>query len=222
MTSVTMKTFPAPQVMHVDFALLASGNSTATRTIFDMVAYVVSQLPSLGDQGLSGYSFFFPLLKGILSLFPLPGDTPDDPAAEMGGFFMSAALMNATADDMRRIWAPVLAHVNATWPNQFVPILETKSYPSFYAWFQEHYDTTPAGQDGYAVSWLLDAESLTRDLNKNSQAFERFAGGDLGTAYLVSGKGVHNAQPRGGGNAVLPAWRKAYIHASTWFAIMTI
>jgi len=29
----------------------------------------------------------------------------------------------------------------------------------------------------------------------------------------VSGKGVHNAKPRGGSNAINPAWRKAYVHS---------
>jgi hypothetical protein len=34
------------------------------------------------------------------------------------------------------------------------------------------------------------------------------------TVFLVSGKGVHQAKPRGGGNAVLPAWRTSWVHAS--------
>jgi hypothetical protein len=44
------------------------------------------------------------------------------------------------------------------------------------------------------------------------------AGGRL---YMVSGKGVWNSKPRGGSDAVNPAWRKTLIHAgkSHWVVL---
>lgn len=205
MTSVTMRTFPTPHITHLELAIVTLDINTPPRTVFDMVAYVVSQFPALGDSGLTGYSYFFPV-----------GPNPIDGGATMaGGLAMGAVLLDSTPEEMNRLWEPVLRHVSAAWPG-FLQIADTKTFPSFYAWFQENYDKTAAGNNGYIGSRLLGADHLTRDPNRTAAALERFTLGSLpyGTAYLVSGKGVHDAQPRGGGNAVLPAWRKAYIHAS--------
>jgi hypothetical protein len=60
----------------------------------------------------------------------------------------------------------------------------------------------------------MDAASL-EDASTIGPAWNKFATiGGTGNAYLVTGPGVRNAKPRGGGNAVCPAWRKAVIHAS--------
>ena len=60
-------------------------------------------------------------------------------------------------------------------------------------------------------SWLLPPETLTDDALID--ALVKFLGDSGGGLYMVSGKGVWDAKPRGGGDAVNPAWRKALIHA---------
>jgi hypothetical protein len=205
MTSVTMKTFPTPKLESASL-LLTTTEIADPRPIFDMAAYVVSQLPSLADQGLSGYAFIF-------RAFPNPFDGGN---TTVGGIIFTGVLQDSAPEELRALWDPILAHVAATWPGLFLPLYEgAKSYPSFMGWFAENYDMSTPGENVYLGSRLLDRDSLTANLTKTSEAFERFTDGEISTAYLVSGKGVHNAKPRGCGNAVLPAWRKAYIHAST-------
>ncbi|KAK3330477.1 hypothetical protein B0H66DRAFT_63722 [Apodospora peruviana] len=203
LTSATIKTFPSPKLLHLE--LVIATTDTKNLTIFDMVAYFLSQFPSLGDQGLSGYSFFFSAIPN-----PLDGG-----ATTVGGLLMSAVLQD-TSDPtaLNDLMAPVLTHIATTWPNQFLILNQTTAYPSFYAWYQKNYDTSSAGTNSFTGSRLLDARALTANLTLNAQVFKRFSGSGIGTAYLISGKGVHSAEPRGGGNAVCPAWRKAYVHAT--------
>lgn len=206
MTSVTLKTFPTPKLESVT-AIIATPQIDDPRPIFDMTAYVLSQLPSMGDKGLSGYSYVFRQFRN-----PLDGGN-----TTVGGLVFSGVIQNSSPEALRELWEPVFAHVKDTWPDLFMTIYyEPKSFPSFLGWFSENYDTTPAGESSHVGSRLLDRDALTKNLTRLSEAFERFTDGDVSTAYLVSGKGVHNAKPRGcSGNAVLPAWRKAYIHSTT-------
>ncbi|KAH6628471.1 hypothetical protein F5144DRAFT_579138 [Chaetomium tenue] len=205
MTSVTLKTFPTPKLESAS-AIIATTQIDDPRPIFDMTAYVLSQLPSMGDQGLSGYSYVFRQISN-----PLDGGN-----TTVGGLIFTGVIQNSPPEELRELWEPIFAHVKDTWPDLFMTLYyEPKSYPSFLGWFSENYDTSPAGENNHLGSRLLDRDALTKNLTSLSEAFERFTGGALATAYLVSGKGVHNAKPRGcSGNAVLPAWRKAYIHAT--------
>ncbi|KAK4240110.1 hypothetical protein C8A03DRAFT_13528 [Achaetomium macrosporum] len=204
-TSVTMKTFPTPEIEHVLMGVVTLDVAN-TRAIFDMIAYVLSQFPSLGDQGLSGYAYFSPAIAT---------SSPDGSNVTVAGLFMVGILQNSTPEAMRALWDPVFAHVNATWPGMFQALYQPRSYPSFLAYFAEIYDRSPAGRSQYVGSRLLDRAALTDDLAKSAAAWERFSNASVASAFLVSGKGVFDAKPRGcDGNAVLPAWRKAYVHAT--------
>lgn len=67
-----------------------------------------------------------------------------------------------------------------------------------------------AGQDKVVGSWLLFAEFLTTDAMRD--ALIDFQGEFNGARlYMVAEKGVHDVVPRGGSDAVNPAWRKALI-----------
>ncbi|KAL2149832.1 hypothetical protein VTH82DRAFT_7508 [Thermothelomyces myriococcoides] len=204
LTSISMTTFATPRIESVLFALTTT-DLTDHRPIFDMSAYILSQFPSLGDQGLSGYSF-------IAREIPNPFDNSSTP---IGGFLFSGAMENSSPEEMGKLWEPIIAHVNATWPGRFEISYHTTSFPTFLAWFAENYDSEDAGYDVVSGSRLLDREALTANLTALSAAYERFVGPSASTAFLVSGKGVHNARPRGrDGNAVLPAWRSAYVHST--------
>ena len=66
-------------------------------------------------------------------------------------------------------------------------------------------------------SRLLDTEALTTNLTAVKVALQGFipqGDGQSASIDLVSGKGVWNAMPRGGSDAVNPAWRKAVVHVS--------
>lgn len=202
MTSVTFKTYPTPPLTGLVVYMMTP--DLTSPSIFASVAYIVSQFPSLGDRGLSGYSY-------MLSSYPNP---LDGGATSVAGFFGTFVLQDTQdPSDMNDLWDPILAHVSDTWPDLIV-VPNVTTYPSFLGWYAENYDKSTTGEDVYVGSRLLGADALTANLTANAEAFKQFASGGAGTAYLVSGKGVHDAKPRGGGNAVLPAWRNAYVHAS--------
>ncbi|KLU83132.1 isoamyl alcohol oxidase [Magnaporthiopsis poae ATCC 64411] len=117
---------------------------------------------------------------------------------------------------------PLAAHINRTWPGVFFVPAPTgaagpEDHASWWSWFKLHYDTSPAGGHTILGSWLLDGKALANDRNATARAVGRFIGGEGKGALLnfVGGKGVMEAKPRGGGTAVLPAWRKAYLHPIT-------
>lgn len=171
-----------------------------------MVAYVLSRFPSLGDAGLSGYSYLFNTIPN-----PLDGGVTN-----VSGMIASVVLQDTQSPRvMTDLWAPILTHISQTWPEVIIDTNIT-TFPSFLAWYHEHHDTTPTGNDTYVGSRLLDETALTANLTASAEAFKQMSSGGVSTAYLVSGKGVHDALPRGGGDAVLPAWRRAYIHASKY------
>lgn len=205
-TAVTVKTFPTPSIAHIEFALVTS--DTNNPALFDMIAYIHSKFPSLGDAGLSGYAFFFQSI-------PNPSDGG---ASQIGGITMTAIVQDVNTTVAEQLMAPIFAHIDKTWPGLFYPVLKTTPYPTFLDWYNVNYDNSAAGTNSLTGSRLLDEPSLTGNLTLTAEVFKTFTNvehpGGMGTAYLVSGKGVHNAVPRGGSNAVLPAWRKAYVHAS--------
>ncbi len=175
-----------------------------------MVAYVLSQFPSLSENaGLTGYMYFFPAFPN-----PFGGNST------LAGTLLSMALLDSTPDAATKLFTPVLDHINATWPGVFTFGFLPREYSSFYAFFQENHDTNPAGKNQFIGSRLLDRRALTKNLTANAAAFKTVALAGAGVVHLVSGKGVRDAKPRGGGNAVLPAWRKSYVHLSRYHCLL--
>lgn len=202
-----MKTFPSPPLVFINVAI-ATLNYTSP-DVWDVFAYILSQYPSLSASGFAGYTEFYPAVS----------------EATIGNrtvAFYNAAL--ALRDTQNRtlpvqLWAPILAHINATWPGSWYATTSTAAYPSFYGWYKGHYDTSGAGYDILVGSRLLDGTALAANLTATAAAWRQFSAGGVGTAYLVSGKGVADAEPAGGSDAILPAWRRAYVHASTCGAV---
>ncbi|TGJ87926.1 hypothetical protein E0Z10_g875 [Xylaria hypoxylon] len=166
--------------------------------VWDMIGYIASQFPYLMSQDVSGYALFsrnFTASEGAPNY------------AGMGGEFM--ILDTQDIDDMQAIWDPIFAHVNKTWPDAVIAV-DVNPYPSFKSWFDIWYDQSPTGYDQYVGSRLLDEKALaSSDSASLGQTFKLARG----SAYLVAGKGVQNAKPRGGSTSVTPTWRKAVVHA---------
>jgi len=171
-----------------------------------MIAYMLSQFPSLGDSGISGYSYFF-------SSYPNP--LPNATTPKIAGMLLLLTLQDHPPSALSNLLAPALTHVNTTWPSTFQITTIPEHHPSFYAWFQTHYDTSPAGLNLLVGSRLLPRSALTTNLTQSAAALRQFTTPqNVATAYLVSGAGVRTARPRGGSNGVNPAWRAAYVHAT--------
>lgn len=196
-----MATHPTPRLVFSDFGL-ASLDVNAS-WYWDMIAYVLSQYPYLDAKGISGYTFIRPNLS-----VPL-GGVPSSIAA-FGAWF----ILQDTQDiaDMQAVLDPILNHITDTWPEALVDNNST-AYASFYDWFSDgHYDQGEAGKNTYVGSHLVNPEVFdsVEDLKTAFKALSSLGGSDV---YLVAGSGVRNARPRGGGDAVCPAWRKALVHA---------
>jgi hypothetical protein len=205
MTSVTMKTHPSPQIVNYSFSI--GTTDTTSPAFYDMLAYLLSQYPSLADAGVSGYSYWTPYLQYAPGVYV---------SAYLGDFVVQDTQDPSVIEDL---FAPVFAHINATWPDTFSLASPTATtHPSFQSWYAVHYDTSTVGNDTYVGSRLLSRPALCANLTASAAAYRAFAARTgLATAYLVSGPGVFDtaALPGGGPGAANPAWRAAYVHATT-------
>ncbi|KAI1190764.1 hypothetical protein F5B17DRAFT_437981 [Nemania serpens] len=197
LTSVTIATHPTPKLVA---GIIGVVGLSYAPWVKDMIGYIVSQLPYLASRDVSGYAFFSSNITGLDG----NGDTAS--YSGMGGEFMILDTQNI--NDMQAIWEPILAHVNATWPAARFSV-DVNPYPSFQSWFSIWYDQNPAGYDQYVGSRLLDQKALT----SNSTALGEIFWATGASAYLVAGKGVRDAKPRGGSISVTPTWRKAIVHS---------
>ena len=167
------------------------------------MAYFLAQYPTLSAKNISAFTYLYP--KITLS-------EPDGPVAS---FEAVLALPDpASASELKDLWAPFWAHVNETYPNQTVTQATSTVFPNLESLFLKYADSSKAGVDKVVGSWLLPPETLTDGALRDSLV--TFLGPSGGSLYMVSGKGVWDAEPRGGSDAVNPAWRKALIHAGKW------
>lgn len=212
-TSATLKTYPSPQISSLTVALLQNPALLDDQTaIWDLVAYILSEMPRLSKAGVSGY--LYPVVN-----LTVPGFGVDGPIT---GFFGVLTIPGGNNGSAAIPWQPIEAHIQANWPGLFLSANQMGHYSSFWDWIQVHFDSNPVGDNGLAGSWLLDEQALTGSREKLKDAFQRFAVRGWATLHLVAGKGVRDGELRGGGNAVLPAWRGAYLHASEYTTISVL
>jgi len=198
MTKVTIKTHPTPKLVAANLAIASLDLSAPW--VWDMVGYVLSQFPYLDKKGVSGYSV-------ASHNYSVPaGNITVNIAGVAGEFILPGTLDKA---EMQAIWDPIIAHVNATWP-QAVALVDLIPYPSFASWLEVYTLRDPVGYDLWVGSHLLDEASLTSNATAVGEAYKVFGG----QAFLVSGEGTRNAKPRGGSNAVNPSWRSTVVHSS--------
>ncbi|KAI0172632.1 FAD-binding domain-containing protein [Hypoxylon sp. FL1284] len=196
-TEFTLITYPTPELVGLDMSILTA-DSNASYT-WDMAAYVLSQFPYLDSKGLSGYSI-------LTNNLTYPGSSAT--GAGIAGFFLKEGTQDTSS--ILDIWAPIVDHINKTWPGLSIS-LGPAAYPSFQAWYSTHFDETSAGSDMYVGSHLLDAAALTTNTTAVSEAFRVLGEAN---AFLVGGRGVKSAKPRGGSNSVNPSWRRTIVHAT--------
>jgi hypothetical protein len=172
------------------------------------MAYLLSQFPSLADQGISSYTSFYPNITsngaqvGVCS----------------GSFFLPSLSLSNTSASLNTALTPIFANINATYPNQFFFSFNATTWPSFYSWWSVNNGPNNAGIDLLFGSRLLDVPALTANVTALKEAIRGATAPGLSSgALLVSGKGVWDAVPRGGSDAVLPAWRTSLVHFSRSF-----
>ncbi|KAL7816041.1 hypothetical protein V8C44DRAFT_307463 [Trichoderma aethiopicum] len=205
-TSVTLKTHPSPKILGLLYGIITDPRETI---VYDLITYILSQTPYLMAQGLSGYNL---ITRDMATPLQLPG-APD----RVAGFLGSSVLQDVDSPEaVAALFKPLNDTIRKRWADKVQFYVLPTAYDSFLAWFDNNYDTDPAGGSQYLVSRLLDGEALTGNQQKLKSALEAtLASSGTIAAFMVGGKGVHDAKPRGGSNAVNPAWRNAYLHTLT-------
>ena len=189
------------------------GSLLGSDNYWDATAYVVSKYPELDAQGISVYSYVAPSFVDAAPPFNITSPVN----AFYGAFMLPALHPSNSSDSLTAVLKQVLAEATAPYPFQFFTSVTSITYPDFWAWYSNNNGPLDAGNDVVLGSRLLDEKALTQDLTalKNALKTATPSGNQL-SVFLVGGRGVQNAQPSGGSNAVNPAWRKAFVHSGTF------
>lgn len=204
--SATIKTIPTP-VINL-FVLEISSSAGATDNYWDAMTYILSQYPALSNNSISGYPALVP---------NSPTSITTSTATYSGPFLDHTSPFNDISE-LSALLGPIASHITATWPSLAVSNI-TASFPSFYSSFLVNHDTSTAGGNKVLGSRLLGADTLTDNSTALKEALKGFSGGAAFNAFLLGGKGVANAQPRGGSDAVNPAWRTSLAHIGKFFRV---
>ncbi|KAK4449569.1 FAD-binding domain-protein [Podospora aff. communis PSN243] len=200
-TSVTLLTIPSPAVTTLTFQFATTASNPSA---FLAIAHFVSSFPALADAGVTGYPIIFNSVPSTAN-----------PARLVSGIIGKLIMLDAPSKDtILQQLQPLFTHINTTYPDQFEFYTDVTSHNNFAAWYLDNFDPSPVGYSSVMSSRLLDKEALTSNVTALKTALERFSAGGQATVYIVSGKGVFEAQPRGGATAVHPAWRRTYVHAT--------
>lgn len=205
--SATIQTYPTMPYAILDITLLMYD---AGDKYWDIMAYILSQYPSLSNQGISGYPYVLP------SYTIAPGEVFALYSAKFHDHNSPYGASNLTA-----IFNPIITHITSTYSSTGL-ILEFTNITTYYETrYQAHlanHDASLAGQDTVLGSRLLTAETLTGNQTALKEALRGFTGTgpNAGSGpFLLGGRGVADAVPRGGSDAVNPAWRSALAHVTT-------
>lgn len=220
--SVTIKAFPSTEFFVASVLL---GTPPGGAPFWDVITKILSQYPSIDSQGISAYTFVVTNFTSAELVPALNLTTPVD--GFYGTFILPSLHPFNTSDSLLAAINNVFNNATSPYPDQFYLSVNPASYPSFWAWYKVNNGPLSAGGNAVLGSRLLDEKALTQNLTALQEALKIVTppGGSVTQLYLVGGKGVMNAKPRGGSNAVNPAWRRAYVHAGKsvgWFEMRKV
>ena len=145
---------------------------------------------------------------------------PDLAGANFGIIYGVFLLLDKSASEVNTLVAPLeekFSNAKHEWGDKVVIGGRTVQYPDVNDWWLNNITPQTVGFDGRLGSRLLSNDSLLEDPTKLNAALRKAI--PVTTAqligHLVAGPGVRDAKPSWG-NAVNPAWRKAYVHAGMY------
>ena len=157
------------------------------------------------DAGLQGYYYPEPYAFTNYNLS----------APEYGTIWGIVHAPNKTEIEVKHILAPLEASLNSSTLPGGVQVRHTcGSIPTFYDYslFSAY---GKVGYDARLGSRLLDRQALTGDLDRAASLLRKALPAKRGfitTGQMTTPVLADDNQIPAGGNAVLPAWRKAYVH----------
>jgi hypothetical protein len=209
LVSVTVKAFPSlPGVAY----FLQLETTTQSKTFWNMAAYFHTQLPRISEAGGMGYYWFFPNVSAISS-YPFPIEGELDP--RRAGFIASAFYFpNLTLDEANSALGTLASDANSSsWAED--EITGSGGGQPFQDFMTSTLGgaTQSVGSTMRGGSWLLDKEGLTGTIENMGNILREATQPPIPIiGHLVSSRKVNDIKIPGGGNAILPAWRKAYTH----------
>jgi hypothetical protein len=199
--NATIKTYPS---LSARVLFLETTMATATEDFWDMDPYLISQYTYLTQTTVMGYPYIIPM-------YPVAADT----------YYATYYASWHGVSNISEIFDPIITHINETWGSSIIAFVNTTtSYPNRYQTSLADHDTSLAGSDSVLGSRLIDEATLLGNQTALKEALKGYISEGLtaaGTVYLLGGKVVWDAQPRGGSDTVNPAWRKALGHFGKWF-----
>lgn len=125
-----------------------------------------------------------------------------------------------TTSSLTAALTPLLSNISYTFPDQFfITMSNVTTSPTFYDWWSSGAHPNYAGIELFIGSRLIGAEALL-DTDALETALKGIFPSDIGglgwNFELLGGKGLADVVPRGGSDAVNPAWRRSLIHASSY------
>ncbi|TVY60837.1 putative FAD-linked oxidoreductase [Lachnellula suecica] len=197
--TATIKTYPTPAINMI--TLTVSSYTGPTDDYWSAMTYILTQFPTLSDSYISGYPYLIPTY---------PVSATASISTYSARFLDHLSGFNDTSK-ISALFDPIISHITTTWPSLTISN-STTSYPNMYLNFLANYDTSAAGTDKFIGSRLLGADVLSGNTTALNTALRGVSqGAEFGT-FLLGGQGVADAQPRGGSDAVNPAWRSALAH----------
>ncbi|KAF4626250.1 hypothetical protein G7Y89_g11910 [Cudoniella acicularis] len=188
-------------------------------TYWSAAAAFFSSYPSFASNyHLAGYGTFSPNTSISIS-----ANQTGNFGGFAGVFLLPAVSPSNTTTSLEQAILPIVEEIQSSYPGLFISTNTSATYPSFYDWWITSNGPDWGGIDLMVGSRLLDAEALSGNLTALKEAMMGATTTTMGQAGLmvdfVSGVGVWDAKPRGGGNSVNPAWRRAVVHCTngaTW------
>ena len=204
LTSITMSTYEIPMMATVGLTMLLPPEHP---DLLPLWTYMYSQVPYLVNSGVNGYIFSF----------QSPPSSPDNPVAK--GIFALLVQPGSSLSSLQSVLESLTAHIAEKFPDAQMSS-DPSTYDRFVDWFGRFYDNSPAGGNAWMGSRLLEEKSIAQDADRLAEmvaATVRRSGNFM--LLVVGGRGVSEAKPRGGGNAVLDAWRRTVVHVRKSFII---
>ncbi|KAK5988880.1 putative FAD-linked oxidoreductase [Cladobotryum mycophilum] len=209
-TSVTVRTFPNTRIT----AHILTINTTADSEAFwDTTSLIHSDLPRLADGGFSGQYFILPNSSSAAGARVLGTQAAGLQFGPSRGIISWALnIMNQPATAANKLVEPLLQQLkNATWNTDISIETEVQEFQDFSSYADVFDGPQVVGVDGLIGGRFLDRKALDGNRTALKEALKAAinpAGGII-LGEMVMGKGVWDAQPRGGDSAVSKAWRSA-------------
>jgi hypothetical protein len=186
-----------------------------------MTAVFHANIPDLADSGLMGYYWTLPNASLFLSSAPdaPPGVSINDLTPETSGLLAGMFMAPSDSDFNKTTSAleQALRDLATSQPDAIHVSSSTIPPQDFLTLWQATAPQTVGSTGSRLGSWLLGREGLTsHSIPTLSKALAAASDNSIWPqlGHVVAGPNVWNPPGGipGGGNAVLPAWRKAYTH----------